>query len=309
MRVDLIRKSLELSSFKTRLVTYGDSIIKKVYNPLGDKLLTKDAVWRLIGKKLADKIVSYNPDAVIMFTDVCASAIPFLAKRKIRVILSIEDLTPEYKEYPLIKALKFYELLKSYSCEADLIITPSFALEERLKKLGIVASTVPIGLENVLSPEMALKRDRLILHAGQLDDTRKIRIIQLITNNYKVMVHDIGRFSGKLDHPNVIKYRFNLLEKALEFCKKASVGLVIEYRRAYTLSRIYYHVALLQPIVGQGEGLWINEANRLGISIYSIDSLEYIFKNYERFMAPLVGIRECLKIPAVHEKLIYFLKK
>jgi len=309
MRVDLIRKSLEFSSFKTRLVTYGDSIIKKVYNLLGDKLLTKDAFWRLIGKKLADRIVSYNPDAVIMFTDVCASAIPFLAKRKIRVILSIEDLTPEYKEYPHIKALKFYELLKSYSCEADLIITPSFILEQRLKKLGIVANTVPIGLENVLSPEEALKRDRLILHAGQLDDIRKIDFIHSVANNYKILVHDIGRFSSKLNNPNVIRYRFNSLERALEVCKKASVGLVIEYRKAYTLSRIYYHTALLQPIIGQGGGPWVNEVNKLGINIYSINSLEDIFNNYERLATLLANIRELLAIPNVHEKLINFLRK
>ena len=309
MRVDLLRKSLELSSFKTRLITYGDSIIKKVYNLLGDKLLTKDAFWRLIGKKLADRIVSYNTDAVIMFTDVCASAIPFLAKRKIRVILSIEDLTPEYKEYPQIRALKFYELLKSYSCEADLIITPSFILEQRLKKLGIVANTVPIGLENVLSPEEALKRDRLILHAGQLDDIRKIDFIHSVANNYKILVHDIGKFSSKLNNPNVIRYRFNSLERALEVCKKASVGLVIEYRKAYTLSRIYYHIALLQPIVGQGEGPWIDEANRLGISIYPISFLENILDTYEKFVSSLVNVREYLKIPVVHNKFMALLRK
>ena len=309
MRVDLVKKSLELSGFKVRLVIYGDHIIKRFYNFLGDKLLTKDAFWKLIGKRLADRIAYYNPDAVIMFTDICASAIPLLSKRKIKVILSIEDLTPEYRKYPQIKALKFYELLRNYSYEADLIITPSFILEQRLKKLGIVASTVPIGLENVLSLEEALKRDRLILHAGQLDDMRKIDFIHSIANNYKMMVHDIGRFSSKLDHPNIIKYRFNSLEKALEVCKKASVGLVVEYRGAYTLSRTYYHTALLQPIIGQGEGLWMNEASRLGINIYSIDSLENIFNNYEKFVTALANVREFLQIPKIHEKLTDFLRK
>jgi len=205
--------------------------------------------------------------------------------------------------------LKFYELLKSYSCEADLIITPSFTLEQRLNKLGIVASTVPIGLKNVLSPEEALKREKLILHAGQLDDIRKINFIHSIANNYKMMVHDVGRFSSKLDHPNVIKYRFNSLEKALEVCKKASVGLVVEYRKAYTLSRVYYHTALLQPIIGQGEGSWISEVNRLGINIYSINFLENIFNNYENFVTLLANVRESLKIPNVHKKLIDFLQK
>jgi len=309
MRVDLIRESLELSGFKTRLITYGDSIVKKVYNLLGDKLLTKDAFWRLIGKKLADRIMSYNPDAVIVFTDICASTIPFLAKRKIKVVLSIEDLTPEYKAYPLTKALKFYELLKSYSSEADLIITPSFILEQRLKRLGIIATTVLIGLESVLSLREALERDKLILHAGQLDDIRKVSIIYSIANNYKVMVHNVGKFSGKLRHSNVIKYRFNSLKTALEFCKKASMGLVVEHRRAYTLSRIYYHTALLQPIIGQGGGPWVNEVNKLGINIYSINSLEDIFNNYERLATLLANIRELLAIPNVHEKLINFLRK
>jgi len=73
MRVDLIKKSLELSGFKTRLIVYGDHTLKKFYNFLGDKLLTKDMFWKLIGKRLADKITDYSPDVVIMFTDVCFS--------------------------------------------------------------------------------------------------------------------------------------------------------------------------------------------------------------------------------------------
>jgi hypothetical protein len=309
MRVDLIKKSLELSGFRTKLIIYGDHGAKRLYNLLGDKLLTKDIFWRLIGRRIADRIIGCNPDAIIMFTDVCASAIPFLVKRRVKVVFSIEDLTPEYKEYPSTKASKFYELLRDYSCEADLIITPSFTLEQRLKGLDIMASTVLIGVENVISLMDALERDKIILHAGQLDDIRKVSIIHLIADNHKVMVHEVGKLLSKLKHPNVIRYRFESPEKALEFCKKASIGLVIEYRRAYTLSRLYYHIALLQPIIGQGEGPWMNEANRLGISIYSVSLLEDILDNYEKFVSSLVNIREHLKIPNIHNKLIAFLQR
>jgi hypothetical protein len=308
MRVDLIKKSLELSGFKTKLIVYGDHMVRRLYNLLGDVFLTKGIFWRLIGERIAKKIVDCNPDAVIMFTDVCACAIPFLTKRKIKVILSIEDLTPEYKGYSPAEASKFYELLRDYSCEADLIITPSFALTQRLKELGIAASTVLIGVEDVISLKDALKRNRIILHAGQLDDIRKLDTIYLIASNHKVMVHNVGRFSTKLKHPNIIKYRFRSPREALEFCKKASIGLVIEYRRAYTLSRLYYHIALLQPIIGQGEGPWISELNRLDINIYPVSLLEEILDSYEKLVSSLVNIRERLKIPNIHGKLINFLQ-
>lgn len=309
IRVDLIKKSLELAGVSTRLIVYGEHAAKRFYNLLGDKLLTKDVFWGIIGRRIADRILDYNPDAVIMFTDVCASAIPSLVKRGVKVIFSIENLTPDYKVYPSTKASKFYELLRNYSYEADLIITPSLTLEQRLKKLDIMADTVLIGVENVVSLMDALNRDRIILHAGQLDDISKIRIIQSIADNQKIMVHDFGKLTKKLKHPNVKKYRFENPVEALEFCKKASIGLVIEYRKTYTLSRLYYHVSLLQPIIGRGAGPWIDEANRLGIRIYSTSMLEDILSNYEKFVSLLVKVQEYLKIPDVHNRLIAFLKR
>jgi len=182
-------------------------------------------------------------------------------------------------------------------------------LERRLKDLDIKACTVPIGLEPVLNIQEALGRGLLLLHAGQVNDKRKLAIITSLAKKYRILLHDVGTFSKQIRHPNIRKYRAVSPEDAIKLCKRASIGLVIEYRRAYTLTRLYYHVAMLQPIVGWGAGPWLNEAKILGIGINSLEYVQNIHENYDHFVAPLVKIVEKLTLPHVHRPLLDFLQR
>jgi len=308
-RVNLIKKSLNMMGYSTRLIIGDEGILKRLYSTFGEILLTRKNVWDLIGKIITKKVLSNKPDSVILFTDICASAVPYISRKGVKVVLSIEDLTPEYKGYSAEKSQVFLKLLKDYAMEADLIITPSFMLERRLKDLDIKACTVPIGLEPVLNIQEALGRGLLLLHAGQVNDKRKLAIITSLAKKYRILLHDVGTFSKQIRHPNIRKYRAVSPEDAIKLCKRASIGLVIEYRRAYTLTRLYYHVAMLQPIVGRGAGPWLNEAKILGIGINSLEYVQNIHENYDHFVAPLVKIVEKLTLPHVHRPLLDFLQR
>ena len=307
-RVNLIKKSLNMMGYSTRLIIGDEGILKRLYSTFGEILLTRKNVWDLIGKIITKKVLSNKPDSVILFTDICASAVPYISRKGVKVVLSIEDLTPEYKGYSAEKSQVFFKLLKDYAMEADLIITPSFTLERRLRDLDIKAYVVPIGLEPVLGVEEASSRELLLLHAGQVNDRRKLAMILSLAEKYQILLHDVGAFSKRIHHPNVRKYRATSPEDALRLCKRASIGLVIEHRRAYTLTRLYYHVAMLQPIVGCGIGPWLDEAKILGIEINSIELIENIYEDYDDFVAPLVKIVEKLKLPDVHKLLLNFLR-
>jgi len=308
-RVNLIKRSLNMVGYNTSLVIGSENILKKLYSTFGGILLTRKNVWDIIGRIIAEKVLSNKPNSVILFTDICASAAPYISREGVKVVLSIEDLTPEYKGYSAEKSQVFFKLLREYAMEADLVITPSFMLERRLKDLDIKACTVPIGLEPVLNTEEALDRELLLLHAGQVNDKRKLAIIMSLAEKYRILLHDAGAFSKQIRHPNVKKYRLASPEDALKLCKKASIGLVIEYRRAYTLTRLYYHVAMLQPIVGRGMGPWLNEAKNLGVEINSPELIQNIYENYGDFVTPLVKIVEKLKLPYVHRLLLDFLRR
>jgi len=307
-RINFIKRSLNIVGYNTSLIVGNEGISKKLYAMFGEVLLTRKSIWDLVGRMIAEKILSNKPESVILFTDICASAVPYLSRRGVKVVLSIEDLTPEYREYSVENSRIFFKLLKEYAMEADLIITPSFTLERRLRDLDIKAYVVPIGLEPVLGVEEASSRELLLLHAGQVNDRRKLAMILSLAEKYQILLHDVGAFSKRIHHPNVRKYRVTSPEDALRLCKRASIGLVIEHRRAYTLTRLYYHVAMLQPIVGCGIGPWLDEAKILGIEINSIELIENIYEDYDDFVAPLVKIVEKLKLPDVHKLLLNFLR-
>jgi len=118
-RVNLIKRSLNMVGYNTSLIIGNENILKKLYTMFGKLLLTRKSVWDLIGRMIAEKILSNNPESVVLFTDICASAAPYLSRRGIKVVLSIEDLTPEYEEYSVEKSQVFFKLLKEYIMGAD----------------------------------------------------------------------------------------------------------------------------------------------------------------------------------------------
>ncbi|MGB9810070.1 MAG: hypothetical protein ACPLSA_08560, partial [Caldanaerobacter sp.] len=255
-RLDLVRKSLQMAGHKTVLITGHETWLQNIYHTLGERLLKLENIWKIIGKYIVKAVYKQKPEAVILFLDVSAAAVPYLKRSGIYTILSIEDLTPEYKSYDSKAANKFYQTFVKYAEQADIIISPSYTLSKRLEQLGLKAITVPIGLEPLVSLKEALARPfpPILLHSGQLNMQRKVEIILSLANRYRLLVHNFGNLAAMLHHPNVIKYRGTTLEEVVSIVRQVHVALILEYRRAYTLSRLYFHTSLLQPIVADGWG-------------------------------------------------------
>ena len=308
-RVNLVQKSLEITGHKTTLITGRETQLHKIYHSLGDKLLTKESVWKIIGKLISKPIIKQKPKTAILFIDVCASAIPYLKKHNVNTILSIEDLTPEYKNYNPKTAEKFYQILTKHAEQANVIITPSYTLSERLEHLGLKAIPVPIGLEPYITPEEALARPSppTILHAGQLNTKKQMEILLNLADKYKLLIHNFGRLADKLKHPNIEKYRKLTPKEAINTVKRAHLGLILEYRKAYTLSRLYFHTSLLQPIIAEGEGDWIREAHLLGMKLHSLKAITKIVENYEQHIRDCTQVQKKLSIPYIHRSLLNLL--
>ncbi|MFH8039212.1 MAG: hypothetical protein QXJ14_04360 [Candidatus Aenigmatarchaeota archaeon] len=309
-RVDLIRKSLEKSGYRTTLISGSGAELKNLYNILGERLLSSESVWKIMGRSISGLICKHRPRNVILFIDISASAIPYLKKHDINVILSIEDLTPEYKKYSLKASRKFYQIFLKYADQADVIISSSYTLSKRLEHMGLKAIPVLIGLEPYVSLEEALARQYppVLLHAGQLDTQKKIKIIIDLAHKYKILVHNFGNLANKLNHSNIKKYRESDWNKVLEIVRKAHIGIVLEYRKPYSLTRLYFHVSLLQPIIADGCGPWIDEASNLGITLYPLNTIEEIMGNYNRYVKRYAEVQKKLTVPNVHEPLLNLIR-
>jgi len=310
-RINLIMKSLKISGFKTELVVSRESTLQRIYHKFGEELLVRKSVWNIMGYLISRDILKYGPDAAILFLDVSASAIPYLKREGIKTILSIEDLTPEYKNYREGTSEKFYQLLKKACEEVDAIICSGYTLAKRLKEIDLDAIPVPVGLEIYTRIEEAICRSSppTIVHSGQLTLQRQIDIISELANKYTVMVHDFGILSGKLRNGrNIIKYRAKSPEEGARIVQPAHIGLIIEYKKTYSLNRLYFHTSLLQPIVAEGNGPWVEEARQLGVPLYRIESIEELFHNYEKYVKELSVIQRKLAIPFVHKPLLKLLE-
>jgi hypothetical protein len=309
-RVDLIRKSLEMAGHKTILIVGHEPQLQTAYHALGRRLLRLEATWKVMGKVISRAICKQRPNVAILFLDVCASAIPYLKKCGISTILSIEDLTPEYKHYDLKSSQKFYQILSKYAEQADAILSSSYTLSKRLERLGLKAIPTPIGLEPYVSLDEALVRPTppLLLHAGQLNAEWKIRVLLFLASNYKIVVHNFGKLADKLNHPNIEKYREPTVRKAADIAKRAHIGLILEKRRAYTLTRLYFHLSLLQPIIAEGCGPWIEEAAFLGVKLYPMSMLEEIVADFGKYVKKYADIQKKIAIPQVHERFLALLE-
>jgi len=309
-RVNLIRESLEMTGYKTTIVTGRESQLQNVYHTLGKKLLTKEITWKIIGKMIFKSIYRQKPKNVILFLDVSASAIPYLKKHDINTILSIEDLTPEYKNYDQKASEKFYQILAKYAEQADAIISSGYTLSEQLKRIGLRTIPVPVGLKPYVSLKEALARSPppIILHAGQLNIQRQLDVILSLARRYKLMVHNFGKLASNLNHPNIIKYRELTPEKAMRIIKHAHIGLVIEYKKTYSLNRLYFHTSMLQPIIAEGEGPWIKEAHHLEIRLHPLEAIEKIAENYEQHVKECAQTQKKLSIPHIHKPLLNLLQ-
>ena len=135
-----------------------------------------------------------------------------------------------------------------------------------------------------------------------------MKVLLNLADKYKLMIHDFGKLSNKLNHPNIIKYRKPSPEEAINIVKQAHLGLVLEFRKAYTLSRLYFYVSMLQPIIAEGEGPWVKEAYHLGIKLYPLNAIEEVIKNYEQHIIEYAQVQKKLLIPYIHKPLLSLLQ-
>ena len=309
-RINLLKKSLEIAGHKPCLIMDSESRLRAIYHTLGENLLVHKTIWKIMGKRISKIILKRCRKTVLLFLDVTASAIPYLRKKGITTILSIENLTPEYKNYNPRSSNKFFQIFLEYADQADYIISPSYTLSEHLRNMGLNVITVPIGLKPLIPFNEALSRSGplTLLHAGQLDALQKIKILLDLASKYKIIVHNFGVLSKKLQHWNIKKYRTIIPENATSIVKKAHIGVIIEYKKTYSLTRLYFHTALLQPIIGEGKGPWIKEAEHLNIKLHQLSYIEKIYQNYSHYVKEIVKIQRKLSIPYIHSSLLNLLE-
>jgi hypothetical protein len=77
-RIELVRKSLEIAGHKTILIIGRETRLQNMYHALGERLLTRETMWKVMGRLIFRQIYKQRPEVVILFIDVSASAIPYL---------------------------------------------------------------------------------------------------------------------------------------------------------------------------------------------------------------------------------------
>jgi len=309
-RIDMLMESLKLRGIDASLIVDREGVLRALYQRLSSILLDKKEVWDFIGKLIGLKVLRYKPDYVILVHDVTACATEYLDKVGVKAIVSVEDLTARYvssiRKNPS-KASAVNNILCQCLEQAWRIITPSYTLSSHINLMcGVKSFTVPVGLKPYIDfidavnrqPPIKIAHTRWLKH--QANYAELLRFIRA-TRDALFLVHNIG-LATHIKEPNVIKYRFDRPKEAASYLSQAHYGLVVELSDHYTLTAFYYHMALLQPIIGRLSNRLQREAQAMELPIYST-----IPSDYERELKILTDIRERYKIPVVHGELLKWL--
>jgi len=310
-RIDMLLESLTANAFKTQLVVGRESALRALYRRLSSMLLDKRKVWDVVGKEISRSITRLKPDYAILIHDVTACASKYLEKENIKTVVSVEDLTTRY--VPSIrknaeKAKRINAILCECLQQAWKVITPSYTLTDHLSSMcGVEAVTVPVGLKPFVSYEEAINRPLpvKIAHTRWLKHPANYaELLSFIQARKDVtfLVHSIGS-AKRIREPNVVKYRFDKPQEAIPYLSQAHYGLIVELSDHYTLSTFYYHMALLQPIIGKLNERLKTECSFLGVPIHND-----IPGDYEKEVRILANHRVKHQIPLVHNELIKWLK-
>lgn len=294
-KVDMLRKALMEKHEVILICDENESILRHAYRHLGPSLLNWHSTWERMGKRIGSTVLSSEPDAVVLITDISASAIPFLKKNGVRTILSIEDLTPVWLK--MANPDPFYEQLRSFSKEADGIITVSDSLREKLQGIGIPSEVVPHGIEKLFVNEEEAWRRRekgvVILNSGQVEFEEERRVFEIsasrILQKYPIMSYSFGKHNAKLQEkfPQITWYDYSSPEEAIPHLKECCVGLIIRFNTERP-TRLFYHASMLQPIVAIGDR-WVSEVSekKLGIATSpegSLEAVDRILGDYENYL-------------------------
>lgn len=330
----------------------GDRLLqsKAVYNTLGV----------IQYRRLMPAIKHYKERirGIILFTDVAAPLSMLLRKMvNAKIIASIEDISTHYIQD--IKSLdnirsharrnldnKKSQLRDNFInqlCETlrkwtDHVITPARTLSDRINKdCSIKSITVPIGIDmyidefDLINSIMKRSTDHYsVLLAGQLFTPTELYkaamllfMLHTLHSRMYFYIFAKGRYNSLLG--KIIKnshlYYYKDIDTSIRENIKKHIGLVVTTRRAYTLSRIYYHAMLAQPIIlYDSYGQVRREAEYLKVAAIDVtkcidsrdlacleEKLDNIVENYYRLVKIQYENARRLLIPHVHRDLLKLL--
>ena len=297
-KVDMLSKALMKKHEAILICDEDEGILRYAYRHLGPSLLNWHSTWERIGKRIGSAVLSAEPDAAVLITDISASAIPFLKRNGVRTILSIEDLTPVWLK--MANPNPFYEQLRSFSRDADGIITVSEALREKLQRIGIPSEVVPHGIEKLYMDEEEAcgRREKgvTILNSGQVEFEEERKAFEIsaskILQKYPITSYSFGKHNARLQakFPQITWYNYSSPEEAIPHLKECSVGLVIRLNSERP-TRLFYHASMLQPLVAIGDA-WTGEVSdkKIGVvaapegALEAVDKILGDYQNYVRSM-------------------------
>lgn len=312
-RIDLLLESLHRLNLNPALIVdEKETILKQLYERFSASLLAKKSTWDAIGRQISRKISIHKPRTAIVMLDVTAGSAKYLRRQGIKTVVFVEDLTASYHDGIRVNKERAKHVMRVL-CEeltyAHLIVTPSYILSRILaEEYGIETLTVPIGAKAYISPDVACKRGtNFALHAGQIHDVRQaialMKISQeLAKHKITVLAHKVGRYVQSVN--GITWYKYASPEEAVPYVGKAFLGIIARFKPAFTLSSLYYHMGLLQPILAVGNGLWIEEAELLGVGLVNdIGKIDLADVQKQTSAA------ERLAIPDVHRPFVDALRK
>ncbi len=319
-RVNMMKKALE-PKFEVQVLSDNrENVLRFAYKLLGKSLLTHRITWDKLGERIADLIISQKPDIAILITDVTAGAIPFLKKRGIFTVLSIEDLSTDWLAISNKEA--FFQILSSYSNLSDEVIAVSSNLQRKLQKIGIKAKVVKPGLEKVFAGfQDAIDRKKdshVLLNSGTIQfKESKLAFEQFfgqLANKYLVKSFGRGKFVKdlRLKFPAIEWYDYPTVNEAIHNLEKCSIGIVIRFN-AHNPTRLYFHASMLQPIIAIGNE-WTSEVeeNCLGVVSgpnNSIESIERLVTNYEFYVENIRSFAEANVLEKAYAALLESLEQ
>ena len=312
-RVDLLLESLNDFSFNPALIVdEKENVLKLLYERFSASLLSKKLIWDIIGRQIARNVSIHKPHVVIVMLDVTAGSAKYLHRQGIRTVVFVEDLTASYHDGIRANKDRAKQVMKILCDElaySDLVATPSHVLSRLLaEEYGIETLTVPIGTKAYIPLDLARKREpNLALHAGQIHDSRQAMALmktsqELAKHKIMTLAYRAGKYAHYVN--GVRWYSYASPEEAVPYVQRAFLGIVARFRPAFTLSSLYYHMGLLQPILALGDGRWMEEAELLGVSM-----VKDVGKMNSADVQRQASAVSRLAIPEVHRPLVDALRK
>ena len=294
-RVDMMKNALCTKFDVKILIDKREGVIRYLYRIFGSSILNLEWFWEKIGHSIANQIIKEYPDVAILIVDVTASAIPYLKKAGIKVILCVEDLSWEWL---LMKNKeKMISIFKKYAFMSDKIITISNSLQEKLLQLSLKSIVIPPCLEkkyiSFKDRFNYFNSENILLHAGKIQHKEEYLSFCQIAKQIKGKYSVKSFFTGKLANSLAKKfswidwYNYSTSFKAIEHLKMCSIGIIIRYRAHYP-TRIFYHSSMLQPIIAIGDN-WtkIIKQNNIGIVTkpnHVLYALNNMISNYDTYL-------------------------